>query len=151
MDPWSKVELLTHHPGGGHGYIEASGMVFFLRHGARTGTTISSRERNRDGGRIEVGIEKRVSSWGFPRPGIHIGQRGSQGVAPRLKVPGWRRPHPGHARWAPCPLVALLRLFFVPSVAFWINRILGIFQEYSEHLYFSPFSTTLSLGIGLIG
>ena len=31
MDPRSKVELLTHHPGGGHGDVEASGMIFFLR------------------------------------------------------------------------------------------------------------------------
>ena len=27
MDPWSKVELLTHHPGCGHGDVETSGMV----------------------------------------------------------------------------------------------------------------------------
>ena len=62
MDPWSKVELLTHHPGGGHGDVEASGMVFFLQQGAGTGMTKSSRDRNHDGGGTEVGFEKRVLS-----------------------------------------------------------------------------------------
>ena len=65
MDPWSTVELLTHHLGGGHGDVEASGMVFFLRQGAGTGPVISSRDQNRDGGETEVGFEERVSSWGL--------------------------------------------------------------------------------------
>ena len=63
MNPWSKVELLTHHPGGGHG--EASGMVFSLRQGAGTGTTISSRDQNRDGGGTKVGFEKMAPLRGF--------------------------------------------------------------------------------------
>ena len=56
MDPWSKVELLTHHPGGGHGGEEASGKVFFLRQGAGIGTAISSQDRNHDGAGTEVGF-----------------------------------------------------------------------------------------------
>ena len=60
MDPWSKVELLTHHPGGGHGDEEASGMVFFLRQGAGTGTTISSRDQNRD---EHIRIRKAERRW----------------------------------------------------------------------------------------
>ena len=67
MDPWSKVELLTHHPGGGHGDEEASGMVFSLWQGAGTGTMISFQDRNRDNSETEVVFEKRVSSRGFPR------------------------------------------------------------------------------------
>ena len=55
-----KEELLTHHPGGGHGDVEASGMVFLLRQGAGTGTTISSQDRNCGGGGTEVGFEKRA-------------------------------------------------------------------------------------------
>ena len=65
MDPWSKVELLAHHAGGSHGDEEASGMVFFLRQGAGTGTSISSRYQNRDGGGIEVGFEVKCLSRGF--------------------------------------------------------------------------------------
>ena len=53
------MELLTHRPGGRHGDVEAFGMVFFLRQGARTGTTISSQDQNRDDGGIEVGFEKK--------------------------------------------------------------------------------------------
>ena len=42
--------------GGGHGDVEAFGMVFSLRQGAETGTVISSQDRNRDGGGITVGF-----------------------------------------------------------------------------------------------
>ena len=96
MDPCSKVELLTHHPRGGHGDVEASGMVFFLRQGAGTGTTISSRDRNRDGGGTEVGFEKRVLS-----PGALV-----------MRGPPWPR------QVGALPLVSLLRMFFVPSGVF---------------------------------
>ena len=131
MDPWSKVELLTHHPGGGHGDVEASGMVFFLRQGAGTRTAISSRDRNRDGGGTEVGFEKRVLSRGFLiQDKKNIGQGGDQGVAPGLQAPRWRWPHPGRASWVPCPLVTLLRLSFVTSCLFWIKD----FLEFFEHL-----------------
>ena len=61
MDPWSKVELLTHHPRGGHDDEEASGVAFFLWQGAETGTAISSRDQNCDGGGKEVGIEEKGS------------------------------------------------------------------------------------------
>ena len=65
MDPWSKVELFTHHPGAGHGDVEASGMVFFLRQGAETGTSIPSQDRNRDSGITKVGFEKLLRFGGF--------------------------------------------------------------------------------------
>ena len=63
--PVVKVELLTHDLGGIHGDIEASRMVFFLQQGAGTGTTISSRDRNRDGGGTEVGFGVKGLSQGF--------------------------------------------------------------------------------------
>ena len=86
MDPWSKVELLTHHPRGGHGDVEASGMVFSLRQGLGTGMAISSRDQNCDGGGTEVGIEKRVLSCEVSGRKVNIGEGGSQGVAPTSQV-----------------------------------------------------------------
>ena len=88
MDPWSKVELLTHLPGGSPGDVQASEMVFFLRQGAGTGTAISSRDRNCEGGGVEVGIEKRILSQGFPRRGIKIGQRGTRAWPQGTRRPG---------------------------------------------------------------
>ena len=88
MDPWSKVELLTHHTGGGQGDVEASVMVFFLRQGAGIGTVISSRDRNHDGGGTELGFEKRVPSWVFLLQEINIGERGGQEVAPSPQAVG---------------------------------------------------------------
>ena len=74
------MELLTHHPGGGHGNVEASGMV----QGAGIGTAISSRDRNHDGGETEVGFEKRVLSQGFLIRDKNIEQGGDQVVAAGL-------------------------------------------------------------------
>ena len=90
MDPRSKVELLTHHARGGHGGVEASGMVFFLQQGAETGTSISSLDRNRDGGGIEVGFEKRAPPQGFMIQGVNIDERGGREVAPTPQAARWR-------------------------------------------------------------
>ena len=101
------MELLTHHPGGGHGDEEAFGMVFFLRQGAGTGTTISSRDRNRDGGGTKVGFEKRVLPRGFLVRKINIGEGGSQEVAPTSQAARWRGQRGGRAIRAPWPWWAL--------------------------------------------
>ena len=100
MDPWSKVELLTHHPGGGHGDEETSGMVFSLRQGAGTGTTISSRDRNYDEGGIEVGIVKRVPSREVSERNVNIGEGGNQGVAPTSQAAKWHGQEGGRANRA---------------------------------------------------
>ena len=97
------MELLTHHLGRSHGDVEASGMVFFLWQGARTGTTISSRDQNRDGRGTGVGFEKRVPYREVLGRKINIGQRGSQEVALGARAARWHSLPGARARRAPPP------------------------------------------------
>ena len=128
------MELLTHHPGGGHGDVEASGVVFLLRQDARTGTTISSRDQNCDADGTEVDFEKTIPSHEVSGRRINKGQRGSQEVTHTPQAARWRDKGRGHATRAPWPLVGPLRWFFVPSGVFWIKRFSGFFLEFFEHL-----------------
>ena len=59
MDPWSKVELLTEHPGGNHGDGGASGDQSSLRQGAEIGSS----------GEPKIGIATAAGQWIVSRNG----------------------------------------------------------------------------------
>ena len=75
-------------------------------------------------------------------------------MAPLTQAARWRGHPLGRAREAPGQGVAFLRLSFGLLESSMMDIFLGIFLDFSEHFYFSPFSAMhrqkLALGTELI-